>query len=158
MVIIWERYIEHNNRYSPWQLWIPLFRVFDLQQLQNGCLLTAEIPQVSHIWLNVGPFDNWSAPNESRLVWCSYFVTTLNFCIDRPCGFSIYQGNYFHHFLYVSNFCLDCPFGFSVHRDAHFCLSRLFRFATYRALFFDKVFLDCISVHRKREFVTILSD
>jgi len=27
------------------------------------------------------------------------------------------------------NFCLDCPFGFSVHRDALYCLSRLFRFS-----------------------------
>jgi len=31
---------------------------------------------------------------------------------------------------------MDRPFGFSVHRDALFCLSRLFRFATYRAFFF----------------------
>ena len=67
MVIMWERYIEHNNRYSPWQLWIPRFRVFDLRQLQNGCLLTAEMPQVSHIWLDVGPFDNRSDSSESHL-------------------------------------------------------------------------------------------
>jgi len=57
-------------------------------------------------------------------------------------------------FVHVSNFCLDRPFGFLVLRDAHFCLSRLFRFSAYRAVlliflfdwffvYFDKVFLDC---------------
>jgi len=30
---------------------------------------------------------------------------------------------------YAPNFCLDRPFGFSVHRDALYCLSRLFRFS-----------------------------
>ena len=78
----------------------------------------------------------WIVPD-----WCSYFVMILNFCIDRPFRVSIYQDNC----NFFSNFCLDCPFGFSVHRDTHFCLSRLFRFATYWAFyFFDKVFLDCI--------------
>jgi len=31
---------------------------------------------------------------------------------------------------------INRPFGFSVHRDAHFCLSCLFRYATYRAVTF----------------------
>ena len=81
----------------------------------------------------------------------------LNFCIDRPFGFSAYQDNYF--LFNVSNFCLDRPFGFSVHRDAPFCLSRLFRFSTYQVvlLFLGKVFFDCICVHRSRKFITIHS-
>ena len=56
----------------------------------------------------------------------------LNFCLDCPFGFSIYQDKLF--LFVVSNFCLDRPFGFSVHRDAHFCLSRPFGFSTYRAV------------------------
>jgi len=51
---------------------------------------------------------------------------------------------------------MDHPFGFSVHRDALFCLSRIFRFATYRAFHFNIVFLDCIGLHRTYKFVTIL--
>ena len=73
---------------------------------------------------------------------CSFFAIILNFCIDRPFGFRPIRINIF---FYVSNFCLDRPFGFSVHRDALFCLSHLFRFATYRAfvllLFFCKFFV-----------------
>jgi len=42
-------------------------------------------------------------------------------------------------FVHVSNFCLDRPFGF-VHQDAHFFLSRLFGFATYRAFWFFLIF------------------
>ncbi|KEH42625.1 transmembrane protein, putative [Medicago truncatula] len=51
---------------------------------------------------------------------------------------------------------MDRPFGFSVHRDALFCLSRLFRFVTYRAFYFNKVFLDCIGIHRTYKFTIIL--
>ncbi|KEH32983.1 hypothetical protein MTR_3g012390 [Medicago truncatula] len=92
----------------------------------------------------------WIVPDRMQLL-C---LLILNFCIDRPFGFSIYQDNLFVH---VSNFCLDRPFGFSVHRDAHFCLSHLFRFATYRTFMFDRVFLDCTDIQRKCEFVTICS-
>ena len=69
------------------------------------------------------------------------FLFILNFCIDRPFGFSAYQDDFLFN---VSNFCLDRPFGFSVHRDAHSCLSRPFGFSTYRAvlmIFLTKYFL-----------------
>ena len=76
-----------------------------------------------------------------------------------PLWVSTYQDNHFSffHFIifYVSNFCMYRPFGFSVHRDALFCLSCLFRFATYRAFHINKVFLDCIGIHRTYKFVTI---
>ncbi|KEH16291.1 transmembrane protein, putative [Medicago truncatula] len=62
----------------------------------------------------------WIVPDRMQLL-C---LLILNFCIDCLFGFSIYKIIFFVH---VSNFCLDRPFGFSLHRDAHFCLSRLFR-------------------------------
>jgi len=113
-----------------------------------------------HIWLNVGPFDNWSAPSESRPIWRSYFVTTLKFCIDRPCGFLIYQGNHFFIFYFV---CLSLLHGppfwvFSPSRHFFFGLSRFFRFATYRVVFFIYVSNFCLdrpfgfSVHRDAHF------
>jgi len=70
----------------------------------------------------------WIVPDRMQLLCLFFYV--LNFCIDRPFGFSAYQDNFLFN---VSNFCLDCPFGFSVHRDVHFFLSHLFGFATYRA-------------------------
>jgi hypothetical protein len=78
-------------------------------------------------------FDSRYAPSgcaRSDAVTLS-FLFILNFCIDRPFGFSAYQDDFLFN---VSNFCLDRPFGFSVHRDAHSCLSRPFRFSTYRAV------------------------
>jgi hypothetical protein len=114
------RYIEHNNRYTLWQLWMPQFRVFDLQMLRIG-----------------GSFDDWM-PQVDCAGWCSYFVMILKFCIDLPFGFQPIRIIIFVH---VSNFCLDRPFGFSVHRDAHFCLSHFLRFATYRAHILTEYFL-----------------
>ena len=80
-------------------------------------------------------FNSRYAPSGLCQTGCSYFVflLILNFCIDRPFGFSAYQDDFLFN---VSNFCLDRPCGFSVHRDAHFCLSRFFRFATHRAFIF----------------------
>jgi len=109
-----------------------------------------DLVQLTLLW----SFDGWNVPSESCPTRCSYFVIILNFCIDRPCGFQPIRIIIFH-FFFVSNFCLDRPFGFSVHRDAIFCLSRLLRFATYRAFHINKVFLDCIGIHRTYKFVTI---
>jgi len=49
-----------------------------------------------------------------------------NFCVDYPFGFLVHR----EYILFCApNFCMDRPFGFSIHRDAHFCLSRLFKFS-----------------------------
>ena len=62
----------------------------------------------------------------SAVIVLFLFVKIPNFCLDRPFGFSVHR-EYIP--FCAPNFCLDRPFGFSVHRDAHFCLSRLFRFS-----------------------------
>jgi len=72
----------------------------------------------------------WIVPERMQLL-C---LLILNFCID--CPFGVFQSIRIIIFVHVSNDCLDRPFGFSVNRNAHFCLSRLCRLATYRAVFF----------------------
>jgi len=61
-------------------------------------------------------------------------VVILCFCLWKSLTFSWTALSGFKStgsiFLFcVPNFCLDRPFGFSVHRDALYCLSRLFRFS-----------------------------
>ncbi|AES98614.1 hypothetical protein MTR_5g070590 [Medicago truncatula] len=57
---------------------MPMFRVFDLQMLRIGGLLTTGCPK-------------WIVLRRMQLI-C---LLILNFCIDRPFGFSIYQDNHF---------------------------------------------------------------
>src|SRR3954469_18877700 len=102
------------------------------------------------------PFDEKDSSGDEAWTDAVTLSLFLNFCLDCPFRFSIYQDEFF--LFIVSNFCLDRPFGVSVHRDAHFCLSRplrVFDLPSCSFLFLDKVFLDCISIHRTWEFITI---
>ena len=85
---------------------------------------------------------------------CSYFVIFVSWFLPRL-PFQVFNLSGYFLFI-VSNFCLDRLFRFSIHQDAHFCLSRPFRVFDLPSCFFlDKVFLDCISIHRMREFITV---
>src|ERR1051325_10878030 len=87
---------------------------------------------------------------------CSYFVIFVSLFLPRL-PFQVFNLSGYFLFI-VSNFCLDCLFRFSIHRDAHFCLSRPFRvfdLPSCSFVFLDKVFLDCVSIYRMREFIAV---
>jgi len=125
----------------------------------------ADAPEESYlIWrsyLAIGrrSFDGWNAPSESCPTRCSYFVIILNFCIDPPCGFQPIRIIIFHfsfHFFFLSlTFAWTALSDFQSIETLFFCLSRFFRSTTYRAFYFNKVFLDCIGIHRTYKFITI---
>src|ERR1051325_45756 len=86
----------------------------------------------------------------------SYFVIFVSLFLPRL-PFLVFNLSGYFLFI-VSNFCLDRPFRFSIHRDALFCLSRPFRVFDLPSCSFvllDKVFLDCVSVYRMREFIAV---
>src|ERR1044072_8571139 len=96
-------------------------------------------------------------------MWTNYRLTavTLSFFVSLflpRLPFQIFNLSGYFLFI-VSNFCLDCLFRFSIHRDALFCLSRplrVFDLPSCSFVFFlDKVFFDCVSIHRMREFITV---
>ena len=62
-----------------------------------------ELPLVLSLWFadasNQRSFDSQDSPSGLCLTGYSYLVLILNFCIDRPFGFSIYRDN---HFFFMS--------------------------------------------------------
>ena len=72
-------------------------------------------------------FLHWCASTIMLFLFYYFFEKSLTFAWIALSGFQ-FTGSMF--LFYAPNFCLDRPFGISVHRDALFCLSRLFRFST----------------------------
>jgi len=100
MVNIWEGTLNKITVILPNNFELPQFRVFALQMLRIGSLLTTGCPRLT-------------VPNQMQLL-C---LLILNFCIDRPFRFSVHRD---------ANFCLSRLFRFSAYRAVLLFLGKVF--------------------------------
>jgi len=118
---IWTRWERHDRWGGEWTDIVALHTRQTFLKMVSLWKAWKKSPFVSRH----GMFFRWNTSVVVPFLYVFLFVLfeSLTFAWIALSGFQS-TGSIF--LFYAPNFCLDRPFGFSVHRDALYCLSRLF--------------------------------